>query len=119
MMPESKKLATAAQIDAAQKLYEKMEYWRLEDKNLTELREKDPSLTDQKLTLIKATLVNTFYITELAYALSLPEPTVISALCHLLWHCVIETDLTSRLLFVNVALTPSVQILLNEKERHV
>lgn len=60
-MPESKKLPTAAQSDAAQKLYEKMEYWRLEDKTLTELRERDPSLTDQKLTLIKATLVNSFY----------------------------------------------------------
>lgn len=57
-------------------------------------------------------------ITEMAYALSPPEPTVISALCHLLWHRVIETDLTSRLLFVNAVLTPSVQIWLNEKERH-
>jgi len=61
MMPENKKLPTAPQIDAAQKLYEKMEYWRLEDTILTELSEKYPSLTDQKLTLIKATLVNSFY----------------------------------------------------------
>ena len=57
-------------------------------------------------------------IPELAHALSLSEPTVISALCHLLWHCVIETDLTSGLLFVNAALTPSAQIWLNEKGKH-
>jgi TnsA endonuclease-like protein len=56
-------------------------------------------------------------IPELSHTLSLPEPTVISALCHLLWHCVIETDLTSGLLFVNAALTPSVQVWLNEKRR--
>ncbi|HYU71616.1 MAG TPA: TnsA endonuclease N-terminal domain-containing protein [Ktedonobacteraceae bacterium] len=59
-----------------------------------------------------------FLITELAHALSLPEPTVISALCHLLWYRVIETDLTSRLLFVNAALTSSVQVWLVEEERH-
>jgi TnsA-like endonuclease N terminal len=57
-------------------------------------------------------------IPELSHTLSLPEPTVISALCHLLWHRVIETDLTSGLLFVNAALTPSVQVWLNEKRRH-
>jgi TnsA endonuclease N terminal/TnsA endonuclease C terminal len=57
-------------------------------------------------------------IPELSHTLSLPEPTVISALCHLLWHRVIETDLTSCLLFVNAALTPSVQVWLNEKRRH-
>jgi TnsA endonuclease N terminal len=55
-------------------------------------------------------------IPELAQALSLPTPTIISALCHLLWHHVVETDLTSGLLFVNATLTPSVQIWLNEKE---
>ncbi len=60
-MPENKKLPCAKQITAAQDLYEKTEYWRLEDTILTELREKYPSLTDQKLTLIKATLVNSFY----------------------------------------------------------
>jgi hypothetical protein len=58
-----------------------------------------------------------FLISELAHALSLPTPTVISALCHLLWHQVIETDLTSGLLFVDAALTPSVQIWLNEKRK--
>src|SRR5713101_7121359 len=56
-------------------------------------------------------------IAELAHALSLPPPTVVSALCHLLWHQVLDTDLTSRLLFVNAALAPYVQIRLNEKER--
>ncbi len=57
-------------------------------------------------------------IPELAHALSLSEPTVISALCHLLWHSVIATDLTSGLLFVNAALTSSAQIWLNEKGKH-
>ncbi|HEY6407109.1 MAG TPA: TnsA endonuclease N-terminal domain-containing protein [Ktedonobacteraceae bacterium] len=56
-------------------------------------------------------------IPEMSRMLSLPEPTVISALCHLLWHRVIETDLTSCLLFVNAALTPAVQVWLNEKRR--
>lgn len=62
-MPESQKLPTAAQIDAAQRLYkhEKMEYWRLQDKILTELKDENSSLTDQRLTLVKATLVNSFY----------------------------------------------------------
>ncbi len=57
-------------------------------------------------------------IVELANTLSLPSPTVISALCHLLWHQVLDTDLTSRLLFVNAALAPYIQIKLNEKESH-
>ncbi len=59
-----------------------------------------------------------FLIAELAHTLSLPTPTVISAICHLMWHRVIDTDLTSRLLFVNAALAPYVQVSLNEKERH-
>jgi hypothetical protein len=56
-------------------------------------------------------------VMEIAQALSLPTPTVISALCHLLWHRVIDTDLTSRLLFVNATLAPYVQVWLVEKER--
>jgi hypothetical protein len=58
-------------------------------------------------------------IGELTQELSLPTPTVISALCHLMWHRVIGTDLTSRLLFVNAALAPDVQVWLNKKERSV
>jgi len=57
-------------------------------------------------------------IGELAQELSLPIPTVISALCHLMWHRIIDTDLTSRLLFVNAGLAPYVQVWLNEKERN-
>jgi hypothetical protein len=57
-------------------------------------------------------------VTEIAQALSLPTPTVISALCHLIWYRVIDTDLTSRLLFVNATLAPYVQVQLSEKERH-
>jgi hypothetical protein len=57
-------------------------------------------------------------IGELTQELFLPVPTVISALCHLIWHRVINTDLTSRLLFVNAALAPDVQVWLNKKESH-
>lgn len=57
-------------------------------------------------------------ITDLAHSLSLPEPTVTSAFCHLLWHRVIEADLITSLLFVNAALAPSIQIWLNKKEEH-
>lgn len=58
-------------------------------------------------------------IAEIAQILSLPQPAVISALCHLLWHRVIDTDLTSHLLFVNATLAPYVQVQLSEKERHI
>ena len=54
-------------------------------------------------------------IGELTQELSLPAPTVISALCHLMWHRVIETDLTSRLLFVNAALATDLWVWLNKK----
>jgi len=56
-------------------------------------------------------------IAGLAHTLSLPRPVVISAMCHLLWHQVLDTDLTSRLLFVNAALAPYVRIKLHEKEK--
>jgi hypothetical protein len=55
-------------------------------------------------------------IVEIANVLSLPQPVVISALCHLIWHQVIDTDLTSRLLFVNAALAPDIQVWWSEKE---
>ncbi len=55
-------------------------------------------------------------IAELARTLFLPPPTIISAICHLLWHQVLDTDLTSRLLFANAALAPSVQVWLSKKE---
>ncbi len=55
-------------------------------------------------------------IEEIAHTLSLPQPTVISAMCHLLWHQVIETDLRHTLLFVNAAPAAHIQVHLN-KER--
>lgn len=55
-------------------------------------------------------------IAELADMLSLPRPVVISAVCHFIWHRVIDTNLMSRLLFVNAALAPDVQVWLNKKE---
>ncbi len=48
---------------------------------------------------------------------SMPMQPSLLPLCHLLWHRVIDTDLTSRLLFVNAALAPYVQVWLVEKER--
>ena len=57
-------------------------------------------------------------IGELTQELFLPTPTVVSALCHLIWHRVIDADLTARLLFVNAALAPDVQIWLNKQESH-
>lgn len=58
-------------------------------------------------------------IAELANGLSLPQPVVISALCHLIWHRVLDTDLMSRLLFVNAALAPDTWIWWSEKESNV
>lgn len=58
-------------------------------------------------------------IAELALTLSLPAPTIISAICHLIWHRIVDTDLTSHLLFVNAALAPYVQVWLSEKESHI
>src|SRR5258707_49232 len=49
-------------------------------------------------------------ITELAQALSLPRPTVIAAICHLLWHRVIDADLQHTLLFVNAAPAAHIQV---------
>lgn len=60
-MPENKNLPTERQIIAAQELHKKMEYWNQADEILAELKEKDPGLTDRKLTFLKATLVNSFY----------------------------------------------------------
>ena len=49
-------------------------------------------------------------IEEIAHTLFLPQPTVISAMCHLLWHQIIETDLQHMLLFVNAALAVNIQV---------
>jgi len=55
-------------------------------------------------------------IEDIAQALSLPQPVVISAVCHLLWHQVIETDLQNTLLFVNAALSAHIQVWLRKEE---
>ena len=54
-------------------------------------------------------------IGEVSRTLSLPQPTVISALCHLLWQQIIETDLRHTLLFVNAALAVNIQVYLKQK----
>lgn len=57
-------------------------------------------------------------VADLAHTLSLPQPTVISAMCHLLWHQVIETDLQRALLFVNAALVANIQVYLKKEEEN-
>jgi TnsA endonuclease-like protein len=57
-------------------------------------------------------------IEDIAQALSLPRPVVISAVCHLLWHQVLETDLRNALLFVNAALSTSIQVWLRKEAQH-
>ena len=54
-------------------------------------------------------------IGEITRTLSLPQPTIISALCHLLWHQVIETDLRHTLLFVNAALAANIEVYLKQE----
>jgi TnsA endonuclease N terminal len=49
-------------------------------------------------------------IEDIAQALSLPRPVVISAVCHLLWHQIIEADLRNTLLFVNAALSTHIRV---------
>jgi len=55
-------------------------------------------------------------ITEIAQALSLPRPTVVSAICHLLWHQVIDADLQHTLLFVNAAPAAHIQVYLRKED---
>jgi len=54
-------------------------------------------------------------VTDLAQTLSLPQPTVVSALCHLLWHRVIEADLEHTLLFVHAALAANIEVHLKKE----
>ena len=42
-------------------------------------------------------------VTEISQSIPLQEATVVSALCHLLWHGIIETDLCQTLLFQDAA----------------
>ena len=57
-------------------------------------------------------------IEDIAQALSLPRPVVISAVCHLLWHQIIEADLRNTLLFVNAALSPHIRVWLRKEAQH-
>jgi hypothetical protein len=54
-------------------------------------------------------------VADIAQTLSLPKPAVISAICHLLWKQVIETDLEHTLLFVNAAITAHIQVSLRRE----
>src|SRR5207244_13029347 len=54
-------------------------------------------------------------ISDSAQALSLPQPAVVSAVCHLLWHQVIDTDLRNTLLFVNATPSAHIQVWLDRK----
>jgi hypothetical protein len=54
-------------------------------------------------------------VSDIAQMLALPKPSVISAICHLLWKQVIETDLEQTLLFVNAALAAHIRVHLKEE----
>jgi hypothetical protein len=54
-------------------------------------------------------------VADIASMLSLPKPSVISAICHLLWTQVLETDLEHTLLFVNAALAAHIQVYLKKE----
>ena len=54
-------------------------------------------------------------VTDLAQTLSLPQPTVVSAICHLLWHQVIEADLEHTLIFVHAALAANIEVHLKKE----
>lgn len=56
-------------------------------------------------------------ISELAQTLSLPQPVVVSAVCHLLWHQVIDMDLRTTLLFVNATPAAHIQVWLRRRDR--
>jgi hypothetical protein len=49
-------------------------------------------------------------VTEITQAISLQETVVVPALCHLLWHGIIETDLCHTLLFQDAALRTDVLV---------
>jgi hypothetical protein len=57
-------------------------------------------------------------ISDIAQALSLPQPAVVSAVCHLLWHQVIDTNLGNTLLFVNATPSVHIEVWLGKKEQH-
>jgi hypothetical protein len=57
-------------------------------------------------------------IEDVALALALPRPTVVSAVCHLLWHQVIDADLRNTLLFVKAAPAGQMQVWLKREEQH-
>lgn len=54
-------------------------------------------------------------IADITQTLSLPRPTTVSAICHLLWHQVIEADLQHTLLFVNAVLTTNIEVHLKKE----
>lgn len=54
-------------------------------------------------------------VTQIAGDLNLPEPTVVNALCHLIWHGKIETDL-NKLLFIDGALVPNAVVWVEHKK---
>jgi hypothetical protein len=52
---------------------------------------------------------------DLAQVLSLPKPTIVSAVCHLLWHQIIDADLRHTLLFVDAAPVAHFQVWLRRE----
>jgi hypothetical protein len=56
-------------------------------------------------------------ISDIVQTLALPQPVVVSAVCHLLWHQVINTELCNTLLFVNATPSAHIQVWLGKKEQ--
>ncbi len=54
-------------------------------------------------------------LTEIAHVLQLQEALVVSALCHLLWHGALETDLCYHLIFQDATPTASLQVWLRSE----
>jgi hypothetical protein len=55
-------------------------------------------------------------VTEMVQTLHLPEGVVVSAICHLLWHGTLETDLRHHLIFQDAALSPRLLVWPRHKE---
>ena len=58
-------------------------------------------------------------VSDIVQAPSLPRPAVVSAVCHLLWHQMIETDLRNTLLFINAAPSSHIQVWLRKEAQHL
>jgi hypothetical protein len=73
-------------------------------------------LTREQLTVITSPVLLHALVTQITQTVPLQESTVVPALCHLLWHGIIETDLCHTLLFQNAALRRDIFIWYTKEE---